>query len=114
MTRNALAQVGAYIVIIGGLLVPAVGHAQSDYSPAKNNCDTKTGCANYATGNTTSQNPMNKSTANSADSDYSPAKNNCDTKTGCANYATGNASADNPTQKKPKAKAKSKTKQPQN
>jgi hypothetical protein len=46
MMRNALAQVGAYIVIIGGLPVPAGGHVQSNspydnqYSPAKNNCAT--------------------------------------------------------------------------
>jgi hypothetical protein len=90
MTRNALAHVGSYVVIIAGLLVPAVGHAQSDYSPAKNNCSTPTGCANYATGDTTSQNPANKNTRNSPyDNQYSPAKNNCDTPTGCASYATG-------------------------
>ena len=66
MRRNALAQVGAYIVIVGGLLVPAVGHAQSDYSPAKNNCSTRTGCADYATGDRTKTNPARNSSASRA------------------------------------------------
>jgi hypothetical protein len=66
MTRNALAQVGASIVIVGGLLIPAVGHAQSDYSPAKNNCTTRTGCANYATGDRTKTNPARNSRASRA------------------------------------------------
>ena len=66
MRRNALAQVGAYIVIVGGLLVPAVGHAQSDYSPAKNNCSTRTGCADYATGDRTKTSPARNSRASRA------------------------------------------------
>jgi hypothetical protein len=68
MTRNALGHVGAYIVIVGGLLVPAVGHAQSNYSPydnqpspAKNNCDTPTGCANYETGDRSRGSPARSS-----------------------------------------------------
>jgi hypothetical protein len=68
MTRNPLGHVGAYIVIVGGLLVPAVGHTQSNYSPydnqpspAKNNCDTPTGCANYETGDRSRGSPARRS-----------------------------------------------------
>lgn len=63
MTRSALAHVGSYVVIIAGLLVPAVSYAanspydQSGTNPAQSNCDSKTGCANYATGDQTTANP---------------------------------------------------------
>ena len=58
MTRNALAHVGSYVVIIAGLLMPAVSYAASSNSPydqgganpAQSNCDSRTGCANYPTG----------------------------------------------------------------
>jgi hypothetical protein len=58
MTRNALAHIGSYAVIIAGLLVPAVSYAansnspydQSGTNPAQSNCDSKTGCASYSTG----------------------------------------------------------------
>ena len=103
MKGKLFSRVGSCLVIGAGLLLPAVGHAQSDLSPAKSNCDSKTGCANYATGNVTNQNPMEQhnSTANAgapySSGDPSPAKSNCDTKTGCANYSTGNVSPANPT-----------------
>jgi hypothetical protein len=65
MTRNALAHVGSYVVIIAGLLVPAVSYAansnspydQPGFNPAQSNCDSKTGCANYSTGDKTKTNP---------------------------------------------------------
>jgi hypothetical protein len=63
MTRNALVHIGSYAVIIAGLLVPAVSYAanspydQSGTNPAQSNCDSKTGCANYATGDQTKINP---------------------------------------------------------
>jgi hypothetical protein len=110
MARNALAQIGSCVVIVAGLLYPAVGQAQSDLSPAKSNCDSKTGCANYATGNVTNQNPTDSHNTNAmsaaGDSDLSPAKSNCDTKTGCANYSTGNVTPANPTQQNMQQKPK--------
>jgi hypothetical protein len=71
MTRNALAHVGSYAVIIAGLLVPAVSYAansnspydQSGTNPAQSNCDSKTGCASYATGDVTKANPARGSRA---------------------------------------------------
>jgi hypothetical protein len=101
MSRNALAYMGSCLVIVGGLLAATSAQAQSDYSPAKNNCDTKTGCANYATGDTTKANPAMAAPSNAAggpyDSGPSPAKSNCDNpQTGCANYATGSQSPTNP------------------
>ena len=96
MTRHALAQVGSYAVIIAGLLVPAVSYAAGPYdsqgaNPASNNCDTKTGCANYSSGNTTTTNPLQTSNSKSPydQAGGNPASNNCDSKTGCANYSTG-------------------------
>jgi hypothetical protein len=88
------------LVVIAGLLSAATAQAQSDLSPAKSNCDSKTGCANYSTGDVTNKNPAaGPSTANAPYSgDPSPAKSNCDnSQTGCANYATGDSSANNPT-----------------
>ena len=66
MTRNAFAHVVSRAVIIAGLLVPAASYAansnspydQSGANPAKSNCDSKTGCANYSTGNQTKANPL--------------------------------------------------------
>jgi hypothetical protein len=64
MTRSALAQVGSYAVIIAGLLVPAASYAASNSpydqggtNPAQSNCDSKTGCASYATGQRTKARP---------------------------------------------------------
>ncbi|HWE75394.1 MAG TPA: hypothetical protein VG328_19700 [Stellaceae bacterium] len=62
MTRNAF----AYAVIIAGLLVPAASYAansnapydQGGTNPAQSNCDSKTGCASYATGNRTRATPV--------------------------------------------------------
>lgn len=98
MGRNVLTQAGACFVIVAGLLAPAVSYAQSDLSPAKNNCDTKTGCANYSTGNVTSQNPMQQTNSNSPynQGGTNPAQSNCDSKTGCASYSTGDQTKTNP------------------
>ncbi|HEY1505667.1 MAG TPA: hypothetical protein VGF92_15270 [Stellaceae bacterium] len=98
MGRNVLTQVGSCLVIAAGLLAPAVGYAQSDLSPAKSNCDSKTGCANYSTGNVTSQNPMQQTNSNSPydQGGTSPAQSNCDSKTGCASYSTGDQTKTNP------------------
>jgi hypothetical protein len=103
MARHALTYLASGAVIATGLLFAGVGYAQSDQSPAKSNCDTKTGCANYETGNVTNQNPMQKEQQQSnAPSPYdngpSPAKSNCDTPTGCANYETGDQTKTNPAQ----------------
>ena len=65
MTRNTLTHVGSYAVIIAGLLVPVASYAASSgspydtpgFNPAQSNCDSKTGCANYSTGNRTHANP---------------------------------------------------------
>jgi len=64
MTRNALAHIGSYVVIVAGLLVPTVSYAASNSpydqpgtNPAQSNCDSKTGCASYATGDQTKTNP---------------------------------------------------------
>jgi hypothetical protein len=68
MTRNALAHIGSCVVIIAGLLVPAVSYAASSSpydqpgtNPAQSNCNSKTGCANYSTGDRTMTNPARKS-----------------------------------------------------
>jgi hypothetical protein len=100
MGRNVLTQAGACFVIVAGLLAPAVSYAQSDISPAKNNCDTKAGCANYSTGNVTSQNPMQQTNSNSPynQGGTNPAQSNCDSKTGCASYSTGDQTKTNPAQ----------------
>ena len=65
MTRHALAHVGSYAVIIAGLMLPAASYAANSNSPyndsganpAKSNCDSKTGCANYSTGDRTRVKP---------------------------------------------------------
>lgn len=100
MARNMFAQVGACVVIVAGLLAPAVSYAQSDLSPAKSNCDSKTGCANYATGNVTDKNPLQTTNSNSPydQKGTNPAQSNCDSKTGCANYSTGDQTKTNPAQ----------------
>ena len=100
MARNVLTQVGSCVVIIAGLLAPSLGHAQSDLSPAKSNCDSKTGCASYETGNVTNQNPLQPSNSTSPydQSGTNPAQSNCDSKTGCASYSTGDQTKTNPTQ----------------
>ena len=64
MTRYAL----SYAVIIAGLLAPAASYAASSqspydqpgYNPAQSNCDSKTGCANYSTGDLSTANPTRK------------------------------------------------------
>jgi len=69
MTRNALAHIGSYVVIVAGLLVPAVSYAANSNSPydqpgtnpAQSNCNSKTGCANYSTGDRTRANPARSS-----------------------------------------------------
>lgn len=97
---NALAYLASGVVISTGLLFAGASYAQSDLSPAKNNCDTKTGCANYSTGNVTSQNPMQQTNANSPydQGGVNPAQSNCDSKTGCASYSTGDQTKTNPAQ----------------
>jgi hypothetical protein len=86
------------VVVTIGLLSAGVGYAQSELSPAKSNCDSKTGCASYETGNVTNKNPLqpSNSAAPYSQGDPSPAKSNCDSKTGCANYSTGDATKANP------------------
>src|SRR5262249_27724420 len=88
-----------------GLLSATAAYAQQgaggDLSPAKNNCSSATGCANYPTGNTTSTNPTatqrNVTSPTGPGGDLSPAKSNCDSPTGCANYPTGAPTKSNPT-----------------
>ncbi|HWE74722.1 MAG TPA: hypothetical protein VG328_16305 [Stellaceae bacterium] len=103
---NVLSYSGICAVVMVGLLSAGVGHAQSDLSPAKSNCDSKTGCANYATGNVTSQNPMQQGNSNAPynQSGTNPAQSNCDSKTGCASYSTGDQTKVNPTQPQQKSK----------
>ena len=102
MARNIWTHAGSCVVIAVGLLSASVGYAQQqsgmDLSPAKSNCDTKTGCANYSTGNVTNQNPMQQTNSNSPydQGGANPAQSNCDSKTGCADYSTGNVSKTNP------------------
>lgn len=102
MARSVLAYAGSCAVIMVGLLSAGVGQAQqqngTDLSPAKSNCDTKTGCANYSTGDVTSQNPMQQTNSNAPydRGGANPAQSNCDTKTGCANYSTGDVTKANP------------------
>ena len=94
------------IAILAGMLSATAAYAQSgsppgsDLSPAKSNCDSTTGCANYATGSQTSQNPAAepRNATSPYSGDPSPAKSNCDTATGCANYETGQPTKQNPTQ----------------
>jgi hypothetical protein len=84
MTRNALAHVGSYAVIIAGLLVPAVSYAansnspydQSGTNPAQSNCDSKTGCASYATGDLTKAKPSRGSHAQDAQANRTTAELN--------------------------------------
>jgi hypothetical protein len=79
MTRNALAHVGSYVVIIAGLLVPAVSYAansnspydQGGANPAQSNCDSKTGCANYPTGDRSHATPVHNSARASREQDNS-------------------------------------------
>lgn len=74
MVRNALVHVASSAVIVAGLLVPAVSYAansnspynQTGTNPAQSNCDSKTGCASYATGNRTKARPGMHSTARSS------------------------------------------------
>jgi len=71
MARNALAHVGSYVVIIAGLLAPAVSYAansnspydQGGANPAQSNCDSKTGCASYSTGDRSRARPARGSHA---------------------------------------------------
>jgi len=103
MAQRLLAQMGSCVVIIAGLLAPTVGYAQSDLSPAKSNCDSKTGCADYSTGDVTNKNPLQQSQGTASNSPYdqpgtNPAQSNCDSKTGCANYSTGDQTKANPAQ----------------
>ncbi len=71
MSRNALAHIGSYAVIIAGLLAPAASYAansgspydQGGTNPAQSNCDSKTGCASYATGDLTKTKPSRSSRA---------------------------------------------------
>ena len=100
MVRHVLTQAGSCVVIVAGLLAPAVSYAQSDLNPAKNNCDTKTGCANYSSGNVTNKNPLqsSNSTAPYDQTGTNPAQSNCDSKTGCASYSTGDQTKANPAQ----------------
>ena len=68
MSRSALAHVGSYAVILAGLLLPAASYAansnspydQTGTNPAQSNCDSKTGCASYSTGDRTKANPTRK------------------------------------------------------
>ena len=63
MTRNAWAHLGSYVVIIAGLLVPAVSYAASDQpgaNPARSTCDSKAGCATDAMGDTTKAKPARR------------------------------------------------------
>jgi hypothetical protein len=103
---NALAYLASGVVVGTGLLFAGASHAQSDLSPAKSNCDTKTGCANYSTGNVTSQNPMQQTNSNSPydQGGTNPAQSNCDSKTGCASYSTGDQTKTNPARPKQQQK----------
>jgi hypothetical protein len=95
------------LVIVAGLLSAVTAQAQSDLSPAKSNCDSKTGCANYATGDLTKQNPAAgpSNAASPYTGDPSPAKSNCDnSQTGCSNYATGSTTPNNPLKQPPPQK----------
>jgi len=108
MTRQITLVGACKVAILFGLLSASAAYAQggnppgSDLSPAKSNCSSPTGCANYATGNVTSQNPAAAASGSYSPTgpggDLSPAKSNCDSPTGCANYATGNQTKDNPAQ----------------
>ena len=97
---NALTYLASGVVIGTGLLFAGASYAQSDLSPAKSNCDSKTGCANYSTGDQTTKNPLQTSNSNAPydQSGTNPAQSNCDSKTGCANYSTGDQTKTNPTQ----------------
>jgi hypothetical protein len=87
-------------IIAAGFLFAGTAFAQqgNDLSPAKSNCSSSTGCANYPTGDLSKTNPaaQPKSAASAAGSDLSPAKSNCASSTGCANYPTGDVSKTNP------------------
>ena len=108
MTRTTSLAGACGVFVLASLLSMGGVYAQQqktqDLSPAKSNCDSSTGCANYSTGNVTNQNPMQQSNATApysqGGSDLSPAKSNCDSKTGCADYSTGNVTPANPAQQK--------------
>ena len=122
MSRNALAHVGSYVVIIAGLLLPAVSYAANSSSPydqdganaARSNCDSEIGCANYSTGDLTNKkpphnvySPFDPCGANPDDAcGANPAHSNCDGTTGCANYPTGGQTKTNPTQPQRQTKQK--------
>src|SRR3974390_2872404 len=95
---NALTYLASGVVISTGLLFAGASYAQSDLSPAKSNCDSKTGCANYSTGDQTTKNPLQTSNSNAPydQNGTNPAQSNCDSKTGCASYATGDQTKANP------------------
>lgn len=97
---NALTYLASGVVISTGLLFAGASYAQSDLSPAKSNCDSKTGCASYETGNVTNKNPLQTNNSNSPynQTGTNPAQSNCDSKTGCANYSTGDQTKTNPAQ----------------
>lgn len=98
--RMGTASAFALAIVAAGFLFAGSASAQqgSDLSPAKSNCSSSTGCANYPTGDVSKANPAAapKASAQGAAGDYSPAKSNCATPTGCANYPTGDVSKTNP------------------
>ncbi|HEY1506454.1 MAG TPA: hypothetical protein VGF92_19270 [Stellaceae bacterium] len=106
MTQNMFRHLASGVVVTIGLLSAGAGYAQSDLSPAKSNCDSKTGCANYSTGNVTSKNPMQQTNSNSPydQGGTNPAQSNCDSKTGCASYSTGDQTKANPANPMPPQK----------
>lgn len=110
MTRQKTLASACKIAILIGLLSATGAYAQSnvpgsELSPAKSNCSSPTGCANYATGSQTTQNPTaapgNTNSATGPGGDLSPAKSNCASGTGCANYETGQSTQMNPAQQSP-------------
>ena len=108
MTRQTTIMGACKVAVLVGLLSATGAYAQngnppgSDLSPAKSNCNSTVGCANYATGDQTTQNPAAapRNSNSPYDAGPSPAKSNCDTATGCANYETGQPTKDNPAQPK--------------
>jgi hypothetical protein len=98
--RMGTASAFTLAIVAGGLLFAGSAFAQqgNDLSPAKSNCASSSGCANYPTGDVSKSNPaaQPKNEAQNAAGDYSPAKSNCATPTGCANYPTGDVSKANP------------------
>ncbi len=107
MTRTMSLAGTCGVFMLASLLSVGGAYAQQqngqDLSPAKSNCDSKTGCADYATGSVTNKNPTaqtNSTAPYSQSGGLSPAKSNCDSKTGCADYSTGNVTPANPAQQK--------------